>query len=83
MFGVLARQGGRALRMGSPEAARAWRCVALRAELGALRWAGTIEASAGCTPACRAVNRLAVAGCGAFFASASSDETVKASWAAP
>ena len=28
-------------------------------------------------PSCRCVNRLAVAGCGAFFASASSDETVK------
>lgn len=28
-------------------------------------------------PLARAVNRLAVAGCGAFFASASSDETVK------
>ncbi len=31
---------------------------------------------------CRAINRLAVAGCGTFFASASSDETVKVRLAA-
>ena len=35
-----------------------------------------------CPAPCRAINRLAVAGCGTFFASASSDETIKVGAAA-